>query len=175
MRAFPRRGFRAFPSATLSVRLLGVTQHAHSTCIVCGGRLGRAWLKKAPKLPRRWGYLLDSYGRRQIRKVGDFPLGQTARADVMGWLGPYAEMLAALATSAVADLLVAGWPIENLQRLVVTLRLHGFMERVVEYVYVQSPTIAYGTAQAAGYQFAGDVRAELPTARVASFTVEEDD
>jgi hypothetical protein len=119
--------------------------------------------------------MLDSFGRRAIRKVGDYPLSCTSRPDVERWLGPHAEMLAALATSAVIDLVTAGWSLENLHQLVVTLRLYGFMDRVVEHVYVQSPTVAYGKANAAGYEYGGDVRHELPTARVASFTIEEDD
>jgi hypothetical protein len=149
-------------------------RHAHATCIVCGSRLHRAWLARANALPRRWGYVLESSGRRAIRKIGDFPISRISPADVTRWLGAYAETLAALATGAVADLLAGGWRLETLQRLAVALRLHGFMERVVEYVYVTSPTIEFGTASVAGFQHEGDIGVTLPQARVAAFTMEDE-
>jgi len=85
-----------------------------------------------------------------------------------------AEYQAALCVEAVAWLLKFGWSLPALQILVEHLQAQGFVQRVVEHVYEQSPEHDYGHARVKGYRFGGELHAELPHAHVTSFTIEED-
>ena len=113
-------------------------------------------------------------GKRGQVKAGDIPLATTPRDDVLRWLGADAEYQAALCVEAVAWLMRAGWSLPPLQTLVQHLQAQGFMQRVVERVYEQSPEHDYGRARATGYRFGGELYAELPRASATSFTIEED-
>ncbi len=113
-------------------------------------------------------------GKRGQTKAGDILLATTPREDVLRWLGADAEYQAALCVEAVAWLLRAGWSLPALQILVEHLQARGFVQRVVEHVYEQSPEYEYGRARAKGYRFGGDLQAELPRAHTTSFSIEED-
>ena len=61
-----------------------------------------------------------------------------------------------------------------LQALVEHLQAQGFMQRVVEHVYEQSPEADVGHARVKSCRFGGELHFVLPQARVTSVTYEED-
>lgn len=169
-----KRG-RFAPRPGVRPRRRGPGRVAFPTCIACGSRLSQGWVARAVRAPHRWGFWMRSVpGKRGQVKAGDIPLATTSRDDVLRWLGADAEYQAALCVEAVAWLLRAGWSLPALQTLVEHLQAQGFVQRVVEHVYEESPEYGYGRARARGYRFGGDLHAELPRARATSFSIEED-